>query len=209
MLHAMKVLFKNLYVTNFTYVMLLLMLMELMFLEMKENGTCDIPTCTPVSVNIYIYIYMCVCVSRESGVGGLSVKGTQHAYKKPYHTMLFTVARILCTGAPISKYLNMTEMHDIPEEKKIFYLRRIHPAVINVMYIVSNLGNDCPPNMACRCCSNYIFILNLIRGFNRLGRDNCKTRRETFEFWDLVRLILEIWGYMRNVVTEDVKGRFK
>ena len=25
---------------------------------------------------------------------------------------------------------------------------------------------------------NYIFILNLTRGFNGLGKDNCKTRRE-------------------------------
>ena len=26
-----------------------------------------------------------------------------------------------------------------------------------------------------------------------LGKDNCKTRQETFKVWDLVRLILEIW----------------
>ena len=26
--------------------------------------------------------------------------------------------------------------------------------------------------------------------FNRLRKDNCNTRRETFKFWDLVRLIL-------------------
>ena len=45
-----------------------------------------------------------------------------------------------------------------------------------------------------RCsCSNYIFILNWIHGFNRLDKDNWKTRRETFKFWDLVRLILPIW----------------
>ena len=31
--------------------------------------------------------------------------------------------------------------------------------------------------------------------FNWLGKDNCKTRRETFQFWDLVRLILEVWLY--------------
>ena len=28
-----------------------------------------------------------------------------------------------------------------------------------------------------------------------LGKDNCKTRRETFMFWDSVRLILENWRY--------------
>ena len=32
--------------------------------------------------------------------------------------------------------------------------------------------------------SNYIFIIDLTPGFNRLGKDNCKTRRETSKFWD-------------------------
>ena len=49
----------------------------------------------------------------------------------------------------------------------------------------------CSWSIACRRCSNYIFILHLIHGFNRLGKDNCKTGRETLKFWDLVRLILE------------------
>ena len=39
---------------------------------------------------------------------------------------------------------------------------------------------------ACQCCSNYIFILNLLPGFNGLGKDNCKMRQETFKFEDLV-----------------------
>ena len=34
-----------------------------------------------------------------------------------------------------------------------------------------------------------------VHGFKRLGKDNCKTRRETFKFWDLACLILEIWWY--------------
>ena len=29
-----------------------------------------------------------------------------------------------------------------------------------------------------------------------LHKDNCKTRHETFKFWDFVRLILEIWQYL-------------
>ena len=32
------------------------------------------------------------------------------------------------------------------------------------------------------------FILNLAFGFNRLGKDNYKTRWEAFKFWDLVYL---------------------
>ena len=51
-------------------------------------------------------------------------------------------------------------------------------------------------SIACQCCSNYIFILNLTLGFNWLVKDNCKTRWETFKFWDLMHLILEILRYM-------------
>ena len=35
----------------------------------------------------------------------------------------------------------------------------------------------------------YIFILDLTSGFIALGKDNCKTRRETFKFNDMVHLI--------------------
>ena len=47
-----------------------------------------------------------------------------------------------------------------------------------------------------RRCSNYIFILDLTPGFSGLGKDNCKTRRETGNLGELVRLMLEIWRYM-------------
>ena len=49
--------------------------------------------------------------------------------------------------------------------------------------------------MACPRCSNYILILDLTHGFNELGKDNCKMRRKTFKFLELVRLILEVWRY--------------
>ena len=48
----------------------------------------------------------------------------------------------------------------------------------------------CSWSIACRRCSNYIFTLDLTPGFNLLHKDNCKTRRETFKFCDLVCLIL-------------------
>ena len=55
----------------------------------------------------------------------------------------------------------------------------------------------CSWTIACRHCSNYIFILNLKPGLNGLGKVNCKTSRESFKFWDLVHqvLILEILWY--------------
>ena len=39
-------------------------------------------------------------------------------------------------------------------------------------------------------------LVDSIPGFIGLGKDNCKTRRETFKFGDLVRLILEILRYI-------------
>ena len=48
----------------------------------------------------------------------------------------------------------------------------------------------CSWSITCRRCSNYIFILDLTPGFNGLGKDNCKTKWETFGFCDLVCLIL-------------------
>ena len=47
----------------------------------------------------------------------------------------------------------------------------------------------CSWSIACRRCSNYIFILDLTPGFIGLRKDNCKTRREAFKFGDLVCLI--------------------
>ena len=49
----------------------------------------------------------------------------------------------------------------------------------------------CSWSIACRRCSNYIFILDLTPGFKGWGKDNYRMRRETFKFWDLVPLILE------------------
>ena len=50
-------------------------------------------------------------------------------------------------------------------------------------------------SIACRHCSNYIFILDLTPGFSGLGKD-CKRRGESFQFSDLVRLILKILRYL-------------
>ena len=44
--------------------------------------------------------------------------------------------------------------------------------------------------------ANYIFILYLTHGFSGLGNSNCKTGRETFKFWHLVPLILEVRRYV-------------
>ena len=41
--------------------------------------------------------------------------------------------------------------------------------------------------------SHCIFILDLTPDFNGVGENNCNTRRKKFKFWNLLRLILEIW----------------
>ena len=62
-------------------------------------------------------------------------------------------------------------------------------------YKMTLLGNkivyhsDVVWSIACRRCSNYIFILDLTPSFGGLGKVNCKTRCEAFKFWDLVPLI--------------------
>ena len=40
----------------------------------------------------------------------------------------------------------------------------------------------CSRSIACRRCSNYIFILDLTPGFDILHKDNCKMTREAFKF---------------------------
>ena len=55
----------------------------------------------------------------------------------------------------------------------------------------------CSWSIVCQRCCSYISMLNLIPDFNILHKDNCKTRRETFQFWDLVHFISEIWQYLK------------
>ena len=51
----------------------------------------------------------------------------------------------------------------------------------------------CSWNIVCRRCSNYIFILYLTHGFNRLTKTNTRRDVKQISFWDLVWLILKVW----------------
>ena len=72
---------------------------------------------------------------------------------------------------------------------------------INRTLVGNNLvdHSDVSWSIACWRCSNFMLILDLTPGFSgpgkdkRLGKEKCKTRWETFKFWDLVWLILEVW----------------
>ena len=57
-----------------------------------------------------------------------------------------------------------------------------------------------------------VVVLDLTHGFIGLGKDNCKTRRGTFKFNDMVRLILEILRYIYfawDVITRINNGLTK
>ena len=57
---------------------------------------------------------------------------------------------------------------------------------------------SCSWSIACRRCSNYIFTLGLTHGFIGFGKDNLKTRQETFKYWGLVQVILQVWRYVKK-----------
>ena len=71
----------------------------------------------------------------------------------------------------------------------------MHP---NRQYICQSLR--CSWSIACRRCSNYIFILNLTAGFKGFRKDSRKAVQGSFKGWDLVRLILETWRYNENSI---------
>ena len=60
----------------------------------------------------------------------------------------------------------------------------------------SNISRTLVGDEIVRRCSNCNSILDLTHVQNIMHKNNCKTRRETFKFWDLLRIILEIWRYV-------------
>ena len=70
---------------------------------------------------------------------------------------------------------------------KLFLIRSLIISPSNLKYKTRLSGQlncwllRCSWSIACRRCSNYIFILDLTPGFNMLHKGNCKTRLETFK----------------------------
>ena len=77
---------------------------------------------------------------------------------------------------------------------KDFYYRQVSNIRCTFSRQLNCWSLRCSWSIACRCCSNYIFVLHLTPGFNILRKDNGTPKWETFEFCDLVHLILEIYG---------------
>ena len=62
--------------------------------------------------------------------------------------------------------------------------------------LLSNRNVDHPNVVGVSRCSNHIFIVAVTPDFNRMHKYNCKTRRETFTFWDLMRHMSKSWRYV-------------
>ena len=78
-----------------------------------------------------------------------------------------------------------------PKQKGCHFAVKYHQTS-NISYTLVG-SKIIDPSCACWRCSNYNFVLDWTHGFNGLGKDNCKMKRETFKFGDLIRFILEVW----------------
>ena len=112
-----------------------------------------------------------------------------HHYYYYYHHHQFALdTRRTCQSVTVFIDFNTTPIcmiyHQVPIIYKTYFSRQLN-----------NWSLRCSWSIACRRCFNYIFIFNLTLCFNILRLDNCKPRRETFKFWNLLRLILEILRY--------------
>ena len=81
-----------------------------------------------------------------------------------------------------------------------------YPATKLLRYTYTHKWNyssiRCSWSIVYRRCPHYIFILDFTPGFDGLVKANCKTRRETFKFWNLMRLLIEMWRYViKHTVT--------
>ena len=65
-----------------------------------------------------------------------------------------------------------------------------YSAIFNIMQYRVTKSLKCS---AYRRCCKYILNCDLTHVFSGLGKDNCKTRRETFKFCDLLSFILQVW----------------
>ena len=91
------------------------------------------------------------------------------------------------------------ELFDLYRRGNSFAYHWVHRQVSNIRHFSRHLSCwslRCSWSMACRRCSNYIFIHNLTPGFNGLDKDNYKMGREAYKFWDLVQLIVETLRYV-------------
>ena len=71
---------------------------------------------------------------------------------------------------------------------QIYNYRKISNIRRNLVGYKNCWSLRCSWSIACRRCSNYIFILDLTSGFKGFSKDSRKTVRESFKCWDLLRL---------------------
>ena len=105
--------------------------------------------------------------------------------------------RLMCTQFRYSLSLDVDNGFPVSSVPRHFTQTNIALSP-NKPYAVKFMSNfyKIPKFFFCLRCSNYIVIPDLAPGFNGRGKDNWRTRQEIFIFFDLVRLILEVWRYV-------------
>ena len=108
------------------------------------------------------------------------------------HSRSYSTAQGLCAWFPLVCYGFILSVLPISLRSTVCLSPRVLRSKIKYNQHLSRQQNcwslRCSWSIACRCCSNYIFILKLTPEFSGLSKDNWKTRREISKFWDLVCL---------------------
>ena len=104
----------------------------------------------------------------------------------------------------MSKLLNRILKVEVELQNLLFKYRQtsnIRRTLVDNKKIVDHPDVVGVSQIACRCCSNYIFKLDLTPGFNGPGKSNSKMRWQWFKFCALVWLTLEILRYFTETLT--------
>ena len=104
------------------------------------------------------------------------------------HLQIHFVEWILCTNIPIQLSLKFVPTGS--NDNKCLKVSNISRTLVGNKIVDHSDVVGASPVGAAPTTSSFI---NLAPGFNGLGKDDSKTRRDTFMFWDRVRLILENW----------------
>ena len=151
-----------------------------------------------------------------SGVSSLEFIGTGSRWLQTYWNILLLVftwsygmywmylMQLICLLV-CTKYFSHMVFFFIFSSEKCIYANVLKMGQCLKSTILSNLHYKLHLNRQCNCwalrsswsitcqhCSNYIFIPDLNTWLQEIAHDNYKMRWETFKFWDLVWLILDI-----------------
>ena len=159
----------------------------------------------------YLFATGLVVSDQTSNISPTLVGNTIHYYDVIMGTM---ASQITCVMIVYSTDYSDADQRKHISSMSLAFVRGIHRGPVNSPHkcpvtrkmfpfddVIMCWSLWCSWSIACRCCSNYIFILDVAHGFSGLGKDNRKTRREIFDFWDLLRII-----YIRGLIVHRKFG---